>query len=57
MTTFKIALLMPIAKKNKWLTTNKFMLNFEQRNFTHFATDNIICSNSNISYDNKTTKE
>jgi len=33
MSTFKIALLMPIAEKNKWLTANKFMLNSEERSF------------------------
>jgi len=25
---------MPIAEMNKWLTTNKYMLNSEERNFT-----------------------
>ena len=48
---------MPIADMNKWLTANKFMLNSEERNFIHFATDYKICSNSNIGYGNKTIKE
>jgi hypothetical protein len=57
MTIFKIALLMPMAKLNKWLRATKFMLNSEERNFVKFATDNKMCSTSNIGYGNKTIKE